>query len=232
MPRPSRAGRFRSIRQALFEGSASMVTDLQGTTESWRFETIPLGLLFETGDKIEVGWAPQYEFLKEPFEISEGISIDAGAYRFNRWTVAAETSEHRPMRFQTEASFGSFYSGHLTQWEHYLGWTSSTGRAQFGLGVEQNFGRLPEGHFVQRLWQLRTALSWNPNLTLTSFVQWDNESGDLGTNTRVQWTLKPGREIFLVWNRGWRRLITSRDDLILGPESELIAVKIRWTLWM
>ncbi len=232
MPRPSRTGRLRSIRQAFFSGSASVVTDLKGTTESWAVETSPLGLIFETGDKVEVDWEPQYEFLREPFDISEGIAINPGAYRFNRFQIGGETSEHRALRFETDVSFGGFYSGNLTQWEHSLSWTSSSGRAQFGLGVEQNFGRLPEGNFVQRLWQLRTALSWTPNLTLTSFVQWDDESGDLGTNTRVQWTLKPGREIFLVWNRGWRRLITSRDDLILGPESEIIAVKIRWTLWM
>jgi len=32
-----------------------------------------------------------------------------------------------------------------------------------------------------------------------------------------------------VWNRGWKRLILSRDDLSVVPDKDLIAVKLRWT---
>jgi len=123
----------------------------------------------------------------------------------------------------------TFYSGHLAQWENYLRWTSPAGRYQAGLRTEQNFGRLPEGSFVQRLWQLETAFSWSPNLVLTSFVQFDTESQNLGANTRLRWTLKPGRELFLVWNRGWQRLRTSREDPLLAPDSQFLALKLRWT---
>jgi hypothetical protein len=82
---------------------------------------------------------------------------------------------------------------------------------------------------VQRLWQLQTAFAWNANLSLASFLQYDSESGNLGTNTRLRWTVKPGRDLFIVWNRGWQQLRTSRDDLRLAPDSEMVAVKLRWT---
>jgi hypothetical protein len=125
--------------------------------------------------------------------------------------------------------FGTFYGGHLTQWENSLSWTSPEGRLQLGLAAEQNFGHLPEGNFVQRLWQLQAAAALNPNLVLTSFIQYDSESKNLGANTRLRWTIRPGRELFVIWNRGWRRLITSRDELNLVPDEELIAVKLKWT---
>ena len=64
---------------------------------------------------------------------------------------------------------------------------------------------------------------------LTSFVQYDNESSNVGANTRLRWTLKPGNDLFLVWNRGWKRLILSPADRSLIPDAELIAVKLRWT---
>jgi len=230
MPRPSRDGPFRFIRQQFLEGNYRRVTNMRGINESWNAELVPLKVQFESGDGFEFQWVPQYEWLPGPFEITEGLTIPPGAYRFNRWTLEAETSSHRPLQAGSITGSGRFYSGRLTQWENYLRWTSPKGRYQAGLTVEQNFGRLQEGSFVQRLWQLETAFSWSPNLALTSFVQFDTESQNLGANTRLRWTLKPGRELFLVWNRGWQRLRTSREDLLLTPDSEFLALKLRWTL--
>ncbi len=232
MPRPSKNGPFRFIRQQFFENNFTRVTNLQGMNESWRYFMAPINVQLESGDRFEFNWAPEYEFLSEPFEIAEGISIRPGSYNFTRWRLEAETSRHRPLQVGTTTWFGSFYNGDLTQWENYLRWTSPRGRYQAGLSVEQNFGHLKEGTFVQRLWQLQTALSWNPNLALSSFIQFDSESQNLGANTRLRWTIKPGREIFIVWNRGWQRLRTSRDDLILQPDTEFFAVKLRWTFRM
>ena len=126
-------------------------------------------------------------------------------------------------------TFGAFYSDRLTQSQNSIHWTAPRSRFQTALTVEQNFGRLREANFVQRIWQLQTAFAWNANLSLASFLQYDSESGNLGTNTRLRWTVKPGRDLFIVWNRGWQRLLTSRDDLRLAPDSVMVAVKLRWT---
>jgi len=75
--------------------------------------------------------------------------------------------------------------------------------------AENDFGRLPEGNFVQRLWQLQGEYAWTRNLVLSSFVQYDTESQNVGTNTRLRWTIKPGSDLFIVWNRGWQRLALS-----------------------
>ena len=229
MPRPSKSGALRFLRQAFFEAEYSRVTNLRGINESWNAQLVPLKVQFESGDALEFQWAPQYEWLPGPFEIVEGLAILPGAYRFTRWNLEAQTSPHRPVQAGSTTGLGRFYNGHLTQWENYLRWTSPRGRYRAGLTVEQNFGHLKEGSFVQRLWQLETAFAWSPNLVLTSFIQFDSESQNLGTNTRLRWTLKPGRELFFVWNRGWQRLRTSRNDLLLAPDSEFLAVKMRWT---
>lgn len=90
--------------------------------------------------------------------------------------------------------------------------------------TENDFGRLRQGNFVQRLWQLQSGFALNPNLVLTSFVQYDTELQNLGTNTRLRWTLKPGNDRFIVWNRGWQRLILRPRELGLIPDNELLAV--------
>jgi hypothetical protein len=64
---------------------------------------------------------------------------------------------------------------------------------------------------------------------LTSFLQYDNASQNIGNNLRLRWTIQPGSDLFIVWNRGWKRMILTRDDLSIVPDSELLAVKLRWT---
>jgi hypothetical protein len=167
--------------------------------------------------------------LAAPFEIVPGVIIPPGAYRFTRFRVEVQSSPHRPVEAGWTTRFGGFYNGTLTQWEHYVRWTSPGGRLHFGLTAENNFGHLPQANFVQRLWQLQSAYAWSPNLVLTNFLQYDTDSHNLGSNTGLRWTIRPGNDLFVVWNRGWQRLILSPRDLSLVPENELLAVKLRWT---
>ncbi len=59
--------------------------------------------------------------------------------------------------------------------------------------------------------------------------EYDTDSQNLGSNTRLRWTVKPGNDIFIVWNRAWQRLLLRPSDLSLIPDQEILAVKIRWT---
>ncbi len=169
-----------------------------------------------------------YEYLPSDFEIS-GVILPLGEYRFDRFRLEFQSSSHRAWEFGNTTWFGTFYSGSLIQQQNYLRYTSTQGTYQIGIESEQNFGRLAEGNFVQRLWQLNFAYAFNPNLVLTNFLQYDSESQNIGNNMRLRWTIKPGNDLFIVWNRGWRRLIQSPNDLSIVPETELLAVKLRWT---
>jgi hypothetical protein len=227
-PRPSKDGRLRWIRQEFWENQFTRITDAAGFLESWEYFMAPVNVRMETGDRFEFNWVPTYEQLLAPFEISSGLFISPGRYQFTRWRLEGQTSPHRALQFGHTTWFGTFYDGHLTQWENYVKWTAPKGKFQAELDTFNNFGHLREGNFVQRLWQLQSAYAWNPNLILTSFIQYDSESRNLGTNTRLRWTLKPGNDLFLIWNRGWESPI-GRRDLSLVPDTDLIAVKLRWT---
>ena len=227
-PRPSKSGPFRWVRQNFMEHRFYRVTNYRGELESWRFFWAPVNVQFESGDRFEFNWVPWYEYLPEPFQIA-GITLPVGGYRYDRFRLEFQTSRHRPWEFGTTTWFGDFYNGRLLQQENYLRYTSPGGTWQAGLTAEQNFGTLVQGKFVQRLWQLNLAYAFSPDLVLTSFAQYDSESQNAGNNLRLRWTIKPGNDLFIVWNRGWKRLILSRDDLTLIPESELLAVKLRWT---
>jgi Domain of unknown function (DUF5916) len=228
-PRPSKDGPFRWVRQEFFENEYTRVENLKGFTESWAYFMAPVNVRLESGDRFEFNWNPRYEYLPAPFQISPGVVLPVGAYPFMRYRVEGQTSEHRVVQAGSTTWFGSFYNGHLTQWQNYIKWTSPRGRWQAGISTEQDFAHLKQGDFVQRLWQSQFAYALNPNLVLTSFIQYDTESRSIGSNTRLRWTVKPGNDLFIVWNRGWKRLILSPQELGLIPDSELVAIKLRWT---
>jgi hypothetical protein len=227
-PRPSKTGPFRWIRQEFFENEYLRYTNPQGVLESWEYSMAPVNVRFESGDRFEFNWDPHGEILLAPFDIAPGVIIPPGSYQFTRYRLEAQTSGHRPLQFGTTTWFGTFFDGHLTQWENYIKWTSPKGRVQLEADAENDFGRLPQGNFVQRLWQLQGAYAWTPSLVLSSFVQYDTESQNIGTNTRLRWTIKPGDDLFVVWNRGWQRLILSPQNIGIVPQSDIVAVKIRW----
>jgi hypothetical protein len=227
-PRTSKDGPVRWIRQAFFENEYDRYTNSKGIVESWEYFMAPINVRLESGDRFEFNWDPHGETLLAPFPVAPGVVLPPGSYQFTRWRAEAQTSSHRPLQFGTTTWFGSFYNGRLTQQENYLKWTSPKGRVQVEVEMENDFAHLPVGNFVQRLWQLQTAYAWSPKLVLTSFIQYDTVSQNVGTNTRLRWTIKPGNDLFLVWNRGWQRLVT-RPELSLVPQNDLIAIKLRWT---
>jgi hypothetical protein len=227
-PRPSKEGPFRWIRQDFFENRYWRYTNSKGIVESWEYRMAPVNVRLESGDRFEFDWDPRGETLLAPFEVAPGVVIPPGSYDFTRWRIEAQTSDHRPLQFGNTTWFGTFFNGHLTQWTNYVRWTSSKGKVQLDLDTENDFAHLPVGNFVQRLWSARAAYAWNPNLVLSSWVQYDTESQNIGTNTRLRWTIKPGNDLFIVWNRGWQRIVTDPRVSIV-PESDLIAIKLRWT---
>jgi hypothetical protein len=127
--------------------------------------------------------------------------------------------------------FGGFFGGNLLQVYDFVTWTSSAGRLQLSLETENDFGTLPWGNFVQRLWQAKGTYAFSPDLAISSYFQYDSASREIGTNNRFIWTLRPGRELYVVWNRGWKKPLDAgfRDSL---PEYDLLAVKFRWTFRM
>lgn len=227
-PRPI-GGLFDWVRQFYFELYMTYVEDLDGRTESWRVFTAPFNAQSESGEHFEGNIAPQFERIDEPFEISDGIVIQPGEYQFTRFRLEAQSSRHRLWRVGTTVWFGEFYTGRLTQWESFITFTSPRGHLQLELQSENDFGYLPEGDFIQRLSQLKIAYAFTPDHILSSYTQYDSESRNLGTNTRLRWTIRPGNDLYVVWNHGWEEPIGSHDRMLLHPVSDQIVVKLRLT---
>ena len=73
--------------------------------------------------------------------------------------------------------------------------------------------------------RVRADVSFSPDLDWHNFVQLDNESDSIGLNSRLRWIVKPGEDVFVVWNQVQER---SRGALV--PLFEEAAFKIGYTV--
>ncbi len=86
-----------------------------------------------------------------------------------------------------------------------------------------NSGHLEVGDFDQQVWGLRTMVNFSSDLQLSSFIQYDDDSRQIGTNTRLRWTFSPLGEMFLVYGHN---VLDRPDDLAGTPLED----RQRWTL--
>lgn len=199
-----------------------MITDLGGRWESWSVEVQPVDVLLRSGDEFSVEVEPQGDRLTEPFEVSDGVDIPAGEYRFTRVRLSLESASKRTVSGEVDWTFGSFYDGTLHEVEASVTWRP-TSAVLIAVDAERNHGRHPAGSFTTDLVAGRVRVGFSPDLDLVSFVQYDNESRSLGTNTRLRWTFHPLGDLFVVYNHN----VDRPEDRWTFGSNELL-VKVKW----
>jgi hypothetical protein len=207
-PRPQHPIGPLHVRQMFYEFETLLVTDLNGKWESYRVFIAPVNWRLESGDRFELNVVPVGERITEPFEVANGVLIPAGSYHWNRSRVEGGLASKRRFSGQFTWWFGNFYTGKLDELEMTAAWKPSS-LFIVELSARRNVGRLPEGRFRQDLIGTRVRLNFSPDLQFNSFVQYDNESRSVGTNTRLRWTYKPLGDLFVVYNHN----VTTRDPL-------------------
>jgi len=139
-----------------------------------------------------------------------------------------QTSPQRAVQFNNQTYIGGYYSGHLFHQTNSLTWNPFHGKVEAGVTADNYFEHSPQGNFAEKLWQFKGALSWSPDLSLSTFVQYDNVSFDLSSNTRLRWTFRPGDDFYVIWNRTWVRN-PALPGINFGSDAESVTAKIRWT---
>ncbi len=215
------------IRQMFHEFFADYVTSLKNDRESYRVFMAPINWRLESGDRFEANFVPTGERLFAPFEIAEGVVIPVGTYDWRRYRVEVETAAKRRLFGQLTWWFGGFYNGHLDQLEAEGTWTPSP-IVSFLFNLEHNIGRLPSGNFDQTLVGVKARLNLSPDLQINSFIQYDNETRSVGTNSRLRWTFHPQGDLFVIYNHNIRDFKESPAGWAKDSNELLVKVQYAW----
>ena len=212
-----------AIRQLEFSVESSAIYDFDGSLETWSTELQPVGVNFESGDSVRLELEHTEERLNEGFEISDGVTIDAGEYGFDTARIEFDSANTRPVFVRSFLRTGSFFDGRRDDFFTSLNYRHS---AYFTGSMEwsQNNIDLEDGEFQTQVSRVRARVSFTPDLSWNTFVQWDNNSELIGINSRLRWIPTPGQEMFLVFNE-----TLNENGNSLVQDFQNLAVKIAYT---
>jgi hypothetical protein len=191
------------IRRFNFGVDVDIYTDTGNQLETQEFDFTATRVEFHSGDNIEVSVVPSYERLDEPFEISDGVVLPAGAeYRFTRYQISGTTANKRVVSLQPSLEWGSFLSGHRREVILGVGLRPRPG-ITVNVNYEFNDVELPEGSFETKLYRVVADTQFSPFMYLVNNIQFDTVSRLLGWQSRFRWILRPGNDIFFVYTHNW-----------------------------
>ena len=155
--------------------------------------------MFLSGDAISVSSQYQFESLDNDFVIFGTHTISQDDYRFWRHSLQLSSAKRRNFWLSTRIATGSFYSGKRTDLLLQGGY--KIGVLVFvGAEADQKFVDLPDGKFQARIYRLNLNFMINPRITWYNFAQYENLNERIGWQSRFQWIIKPGKEIFITFN--------------------------------
>ena len=176
-----------------------------GELESWDLYVTPFDWHFHSGDSLHsiLDVNIVYERLFEPFEISPGVVLPPGEYRFTRFkSPSIATAAKRRLSGSFSMTWGDYWSGTAEQITAGLTYKLPPSFT-FIFSANQTFASLPQGSFTARILTANVNYAVSPFLSFSNLIQYDNRSRNLGWQSRVRWTLQPGRDLFFVFSQGW-----------------------------
>ena len=198
-PRPKH---FLNIQQMFHDVYFTRFTRLdRDLVESWNLYVTLLDWHFKSGDSAHsiLDFNPTYERLFEPFEISPGVVLPPGEYRFTRFRSSPlSTAPKRRLSGSAAVVFGNYWSGtaeQITTGVTYKvpPWFTAS------FNTNTTCAHLPQGDFVARIVTANIDYSASPTLSFSNLVQYDNRSRNLGWQSRMRWTQQTGqRPVHLV----------------------------------
>lgn len=181
-------------------------------------------IMFLSGDAISLSSQFSFESLDNEFVLFNTHYIPAGDYSFWRHSIQLATAKRRNLWALGKISAGSFYSGKRTDLLLQGGYKIVV-PVYLGLESDRKWVSLPDGDFVAQIYRLNLNFLFTPSLSWYNFVQYENQRETMGWQSRFQWIIKPGKEVFLTFNSP---LIDPLERF--QPEIYEARVKVKYTI--
>jgi hypothetical protein len=214
------------LHRGSFINNLDHVVDENGRLQSqiWKTEATfvlqnSAGLALLTFDDLEI--------LDQPFLVHKGVVIPPGTYRFRNLFLGWATDYSRSLGATFWYDNGEYYNGRRLRTLVAPIWKPFP-----GLEIDGQWDRtrvtLPAGDFTTVISWLQVVYDFSPTLSTHTLVQWNRED-NLQTNLLLDWTFRPGSDLFLIY-KGIRDLDTLRRDSgqsLLDP-GKSFSVKVRY----
>ncbi len=194
-PRPSRWG----ILQVLAGMSLDHISDFDGRMLTREAAFTPLTIRFLSGEQVTWEMTSSYEYLDGPFQIYRGHVIPEGVYTSFWHQFQVQSALRRSLWAKAAYRCGGFYGGTRHEARLEAGYKIAVPLFLGGEVIRNDIELEGEG-FIASIYRINLNILFSPDITLYNYIQYDSGSDRAGWQSRFRWIIRPGREVFLVWN--------------------------------
>jgi hypothetical protein len=194
-PRPGRWG----ILQFIAKGDLDHISGLDGQLQTREIRISPVNIRFTSGEEAEWDIRFTHESLTEDFNLLGQILIPAGSYDFSSHSVEIASAKYRNLWGSLEYEWGDFYNGQKKTVEITTGWQVFV-NLFLSAEMERSYLSFPQRDMEVGIYRGIMNILFNPQINLTTFIQYDDVSQTAGWQSRFRWIIRPGREILVAWN--------------------------------
>ena len=191
------------LRSIQFDLRPYVTTDHRGRLVAEDDDLPRLNFTDPAGDQFMVSYTLHRDSLDAPYEIVPGIVVPAGNFPHGHIKPVLTTSDARPVSASLGLDAGHFYTGSSRDCKSTVDWRPSR-FVTVDLAYEVQQLKLPQGRIDVRIGSGQLTLALSPDLSWSTIAQYDDLSDNFGVNSRVRWTYRPGSDIFLVVDQGYR----------------------------
>ncbi|MEW5981376.1 MAG: DUF5916 domain-containing protein [Acidobacteriota bacterium] len=196
-PRPAHSSR---VRKYQFEAQVDYFESTAGIVETREIQGL-FGIDFQSGDEWRIEGTSTYEYLDEPFEVTEGAFIPAGGYRFADVRTSLRLGSQRKASGNVAAGHGRFYDGTRTE-ASFRGRIELTPQLAVEPGISVNWIDLPVATYRNDVISARVNYAISPRTILSGLVQYNSNASAISSSVRFRWEYRPGSDLFLVYSEG------------------------------
>ncbi len=178
---------------------ALIYSSVNGGLQTSQVDFTAAEINFLSGDIISFTSQYTYEALEKDFIIFNTHNIPADNYSFWRHSLQISSAKRRKLWASAKFTGGSFYAGKRTDLLLQTGYKIIV-PIYLGIESDRKWVTLPDGDFIAQIYRLNLNFLFSPKLSWYNYLQYENQGETMGLQSRFQWIIKPGKEIFLTFN--------------------------------
>ncbi len=158
-------------------------------------------LYWKNGNIARIFYKNYQTLLQFPSQISANV-LPQGEYNYQ--TVGSNFASNQRKTFYTnvEVNYGTFYLAKFLNYKADINYRIQPW-GNFSFNIEQNFLNYTDDKYKNErltLFGAKMEFSFNKNMFLTNYLQYNTQANNFNLNTRFQWRFRPMSDLFLVYS--------------------------------
>jgi hypothetical protein len=187
-----------NLRQVTWFNDFHYIANQQGRLDA-RYLYTGLWSQFTNGAYLLALMSWNAENLTESFDLSDGVGVAAGSYRYASAFAEFSSDKSRGISGGFVGRLGTFYDGDIVGYGGTLNLKLGS-HLTLNLQGERNIINVKAGNVTTNLVSSRFTYAFSPRLYVKAFVQWNSQNKELLANVLLSLIHTPGSDLFIVYN--------------------------------